>query len=271
MPIYSKYNAIMKCDKVHLIYFSPTHTSAKIASAIAGVVGKGNVLVSDLTCSAPAEISVKNTLTILAAPVYGGRVAETAMERFACIKASGSPVINVVLYGNRDYEDALLELTDYSVKLGFTPIAAGAFIGEHSYSREKMPIGANRPDDSDISEAMAFAEKLMDKLSAYSSLSELPALKVKGEFPYKVKGASIPAAPITVEGLCVQCGHCIEICPTETMSMDDDGCVVSSKEACIKCCACVKECSQKARIFDTLYTAMLFNNFKARREPELFF
>ena len=51
-------------------------------------------------------------------------------------------------YGNRDYEDALVELYDLALSLGLTPFAAGAFIGEHSYSTPEMPVAEGRPDSS---------------------------------------------------------------------------------------------------------------------------
>lgn len=261
----------MLYNTIHLIYFSPTHTSAKIVYAMAEQIGRGNIVETDLTYATPSDkVYVEDSLTILAAPVYGGRIAEAAMERFQQIEANNSPVIPVVLYGNRDYEDALLELCDFSRMLGFTPVAGGAFVGEHSFSRKEMPIAAGRPDVSDLSAATGFMKNIVQKLENYSFLKEIPELKVKGHFPYKVKGPSTPAAPVTVEMLCTQCGHCVEICPTQAIRMNSSGGLDSDKTKCIKCCACVKECPQAARIFDTPYTAMLFNNFKVRREPELF-
>lgn len=261
----------MEYTKIHLIYFSPTHTSARIAHAIARATGVKEVVVSDLTLDAVREVQVDNALAVIAVPVYGGRVAETAMERLASVRASNSVAIPVVLYGNRDYEDALRELTEWSIRQGFVPLGAGAFIGEHSYSRKDMPIAANRPDALDLDVAGSFARKLIEKLSGYASAADLPALEVKGEFPYKVKGVSVPAAPFTLKEDCTQCGHCVEVCPTGAVSLDNDGFPVSEKEECIKCCAYVKECPAEARVFDTPYTAMLFNNFKMRREPEVFF
>ena len=104
----------MKYSNIHLIYFSPTHTSAKIAYAIAEGMGATSMSESDVTCeSLDMEEYIDDELTIIAAPVYGGRVAETAMERFRMFRsAHHAPVVPVVLYGNRDYEDALKELCD---------------------------------------------------------------------------------------------------------------------------------------------------------------
>ena len=130
----------MKYSNIHLIYFSPTHTSAKIAYAIAEGMGATSMSESDVTCeSLDMEEYIDDELTIIAAPVYGGRVAETAMERFRMFRsAHHAPVVPVVLYGNRDYEDALKELCDLVSEQGFVPVAAGAFIGEHSFSRKGM-------------------------------------------------------------------------------------------------------------------------------------
>ena len=99
----------MEYKNVHIIYFSPTHTSAKTAYAIAEGLGGSVLLESDITYDAPTEeLEIHDDeLTIVAAPVYGGRVAETAMERLRVFHAHQAPVVPVVVYGNRDYEDAL--------------------------------------------------------------------------------------------------------------------------------------------------------------------
>ncbi|MCC8171670.1 MAG: 4Fe-4S binding protein [Parabacteroides sp.] len=263
----------MKYETVHIVYFSPTRTSAKIAGAIAKGTGIRAQVETDLTYEAPdSEIRIENALVIVAVPVYGGRVAETAMERLQTIEGNGSAVVPVVVYGNRDYEDALRELTDFTRNAGFIPVAAGTFIGEHSYSRPDlgMPLAAGRPDADDLAAAGSFGKAVAEKLAFVSSPEELPPLTVKGNFPYKVKGPSTPAAPVTKEELCTRCGHCMEICPTRAVAVNEAGEIASDKLLCIKCCACVKECPEEARLFDTPYTAMLFNNFKARRVPDTF-
>ncbi|SEG27307.1 4Fe-4S binding protein [Parabacteroides chinchillae] len=260
----------MHYNRVHLIYFSPTHTSAKIAYAIAEGLDAVTFSESDITHETPDKIeNVEEELTIIAVPVYGGRVAETAIERLRMFRSNQAPVIPVVLYGNRDYEDALKELCDLVTELGFIPVMAGAFIGEHSFSRKDMPIAAGRPDDMDIQKAMTLGKDVLKKLSSLRSLEDITPLQVKGNFPYKIKGASTPQAPVTDEELCTQCEYCIEICPTDAISILDTG-MFSNPERCIKCCACVKECPEGARTFDTPYTAMLHKNFSARKEPELF-
>ena len=261
----------MEYDSVHLIYFSPTHTSAKIAYAIAEGINAMSCIETDITHRAPDTIvNIEKELTVVAVPVYGGRVAETAIQRLRMFRATQSPVIPIVLYGNRDYEDALLELSNMLSDLGFIPVSAGAFVGEHSYSRRNMPIAEGRPDELDLQKAMELGRETVMKLDTFVSSDYIPKLIVKGHFPYKVKGPSTPQAPVTSDELCTMCEYCIDICPVEAISVQDDK-VFSDPELCIKCCACVKECPEGARTFDTPYTEMLYKNFSIRREPELFF
>lgn len=119
----------------------------------------------DLTYEVPEEANLEDELTVVAVPVYGGRVAETAVERLRNFRADQAPVVPVVVYGNRDYEDALLELSDLLKEKGFVPVAAAAFIGEHSFSRPDMPVAAGRPDEEDLRKAMAFGLQIREYLS----------------------------------------------------------------------------------------------------------
>ena len=49
---------------------------------------------------------------IVGVPVYAGRVPELCLERLAGFSVDAVAAVLVVLYGNREYEDALAELRD---------------------------------------------------------------------------------------------------------------------------------------------------------------
>lgn len=253
-----------------IVFFSPTHTSARIARAMAEGIGMPRRIETDLTLDeATTPIEIKDELTIIAVPVYAGRVAPVALQRIQRLKAVNAPVILITVYGNRDYEDALLELKDTAVSLGFTPLSAGAFIGEHSYSTSDMPVAAGRPDSSDLQRALQFGKDSLQKLTGRDSLEPF---FIKGNFPYKtVQPNPSPIYPECNER-CFACGECIEVCPTHALSLSDDGSrVVTDNSRCIRCCACVKVCPNEAREYHTPFTAILFEKFSARREPEVFF
>lgn len=278
-------------DTTHLVFFSPTHTSAKIARAVGEGIGMGRRMETDLTLDESAEpIEITNELTVIAAPVYGGRIAPMALKRIKRLKGNNAPAILIAVYGNRDYEDALVELRDVAIELGFTPLSAGAFIGEHSYSTASMPIAAGRPDASDLQIAFQFGQDSLKKLiekttitspelqtaSKLKSLGEklsilLSSFFIKGTSPYKIVQAGKPACPVCTEA-CFVCGECIEVCPTHAISISKDGSQIETDiNRCIKCCACVKECPNEARIFHTPFAAILHEKCNTRREPELFF
>lgn len=278
-------------DATHLVFFSPTHTSAKIARAVGDGIGMGRRMETDLTLDESADpIEITNALTVIAAPVYGGRVAPVALKRLKRLKGNNAPAILIAVYGNRDYEDALIELRDTAVELGFTPLSAGAFIGEHSYSTTNMPIAAGRPDASDLQIAFQFGQDSLKKLKEKTTITSpelqaicklkslddklsilLSSFFIKGTSPYKIIPAGKPACPVCTE-TCFVCGECVEVCPTHAISISKDGSQIETDiNRCIKCCACVKECPNEARVFHTPFAAILHEKFNTRREPELFF
>ena len=253
----------------HLVFFSPTHTSARIARAVGEGIGMGRRIETALTLDeGTSPILINDALTVIAVPVNGGRVAPIALQRLKRLKGHNAPVILLTIYGNRDYEDALVELRDTAVEQGFTPLSAGAFIGEHSYSRPNMPVAAGRPDADDLQKAEQFGRESLRKLQ--ESTFPLPSFFIKGNVPYKPLPAGNNATPVCND-LCYACGNCIEVCPTHAIHLSADGSQIETiAERCIRCCACVKECPTGARIFDSPFTAILHEKFSARREPETF-
>jgi ferredoxin len=142
------------------------------------------------------------------------------------------------LNGNREFEDALLELKNLAIELGFNPIAGGAFIGEHSFASEAVPIANGRPDSLDIQRAMVFGSKIKAKVMGLPSPDAQEELDVPGSFPYEASGArSMAVSPITLENTCTLCGTCSGVCPTAAISIN--GSVATKVEFCIRCCACI--------------------------------
>lgn len=131
----------------------------------------GSVTTVDLTHPSPAAVAVsRDTVAVIAVPVYGGKVATTARKRLEAVHGNGTPVVLIVLYGNRAFEGALVELSEIAATQGFIPIAAAAFVGEHSYSTDRYPIAVGRPDASDLAEAVAFGRRTGERLGSGATL-----------------------------------------------------------------------------------------------------
>lgn len=262
-------------NSVRTIYFSPTGTTRSIVEAVARGVGGETVQQVDLTRAATRgrfRDEPNPALTIIGVPVYTGRVAYQAVEALQRMVGRGGPAVVVVVYGNRAFEDALLELCDISRRVGFIPVGGAAFVGEHSFSSAVTPIAVGRPDPEDLEEAARFGKMVRERVEAIGTLRGLPPLKVPGNFPYRARDQHI-ASPETVMNLCTRCKRCQEVCPENAVSVTDDG-VMSDKDNCILCCACVKNCPTGARQMDNAalgrIAEMLSTTCRERKKPEFF-
>ncbi|MCP4024431.1 MAG: 4Fe-4S dicluster domain-containing protein [Desulfobacteraceae bacterium] len=276
----------MEYQSVCGIYFSPTGTTKSIVENIVNGIGDQDVRMIDITQRTDRKNDLpelNQALVILAVPVYYGRIPEEVAPFIAELKVKNTPVIPVVVYGNREYDDALKELYDLSVAGGFSPIAAAAFIGEHSYSIAGRHIAHGRPDPNDIQKARDFGKKIKDKIQGLKSLDGLEPLMVPGNVPYiepsnlnMIKMArkmdTVSLTPQTDKDLCVQCLQCVEACPNG--AIDDQDISKIDKLQCMICFACVKICPEKAKQMTDSNFNIAIEQLKIaceqRKEPEIF-
>ena len=254
--------------KLTVIYFSPTDTTKKIVNAIAK--GMGNNCVQTVNLTDPRARSLnysfkKDEIIIVGIPVYGGRIPGFLTPVFDNIKGESTQAVFVAVYGNRAYEDALLELKHTFEENGFVGLAAGAFIGEHSNTEK---VAGGRPDAQDIEAAEGFGREIAEKMKKKS----ISGITVKGDYPYKERKPAVPMAPDTSES-CIQCGICAKYCPMEAISFSDAK--ITDPLKCIRCSSCVKRCPQKAKTFHheafNKITEWLIENYSQdRSEPEWF-
>jgi ferredoxin len=212
-------------------------------------------------------------VALIGAPVYAGRIPPLAVERLRRVRGDGIPAVIVVVYGNRAYEDALLELRDLAAAVGFVPLAGGAFIGEHSFSTAAVPIAHGRPDDEDVRRATDFGRGVRLKLEGLSTSAEAAMpLYVPGNYPHRDGWASTGGAPITRDERCTLCGACAATCPGGAIAVGHA--VVTDEGACMLCCACVRACPSGARLPENERIVRarqwLHEGYAARREPEVY-
>jgi len=270
-------------DQVRAMYFSPTGTTETvvklIASRIASLAGVPLTL-SDFTLPSGRQLPPQigsGELVVFGVPVYAGRVPNVLLKYLATVKGNGALTVPVVLYGNRNFDDALIELRTILETNGFRPLSAAAFIGEHSFSRI---LAAGRPDAEDRKKALTFAEETFRKAQALGGSAPGP-LPVKGETPIRPyytprDRAGNPVNILKVKPKvdperCVQCGTCAAVCPMGSIDPAD---VTQFTGICIKCGACEKKCPAGARYFDDAgyiyHRTELELGYTRRAEPEFF-
>ena len=291
----------MKPETVCTVVFSPTGTSKKIAETVARSIASdagteaAALKTIDLTHSAgqPATLPADTVAVIaahsaalsagavagIAAPVYGGHVAPTAAKRLETLRGSGTPAVVIAVYGNRAFEKAAAELAALAARQGFVPVAAAAFVGEHSYSTPETPVAAGRPDAQDLARAAEFGAAVRKKLAA-GTPAPVDAAKLKVHTPlvpmlrfirfvvgYRRRQKKNPVVylPACDADRCTHCGRCAAICPTQAIARGDEA--HTDPARCIRCCACVKGCPVGARSFHTPFAAALARSFTRRKQP----
>ena len=251
--------------KLYEICFSPTGGTKKAADILAGELAKETESV-DLTDSRAdfSGISLEEEdVAVIAVPSYGGRVPGTAAGRLGAIRGNGARAVLVCVYGNRAYEDTLVELQDIAKQAGFRVTAAVAAVAEHSIARQ---FAAGRMDAQDKEQLQGFGGKIREKLDA-GDASE-PA--VPGNRPYKKEGGAGMTPKPTKD--CVKCGLCAAKCPVQAIDKNDPKNVDS--KACISCMRCVSVCPHSARkvsgVMLAAVGAMLKKTCSERKECELY-
>ena len=154
---------------VHLIYFSPTGTTRKVLEAVARGFAADDLEHLDLTCHGATvadSLEIESDFAIIGIPVYSGRVPLRAIEALQLVRARNTPAVIIAVYGNRAFDDALLELNDIVRNSGFKPVAAAAFIAEHSFSTPAAPIAEGRPDEEDIEKAESFGTIVRERMDS---------------------------------------------------------------------------------------------------------
>ena len=260
----------MKIEQAINIFFSPTGTTKKIVTAISTSLNIKNNNEINLT-NEYSDLNIINipstSIAIIGIPVYRGGLPFEAVKRLNQISGKKTPAIINVIYGNRDYDNALIELKQIISRQGFVPIAEGAFIGEHSFSSREYPIAANRPDKKDLESALTFGQMISKKINSQdwttSELSKQDYIDIKKKEPLRV-------SPIVDINLCDNCGRCKMSCPTGSI-INSLGKITTKQETCITCMACVKTCHNNARSIQDQkllnIIKMLHDNNQKRKEP----
>lgn len=227
--------------EVSQIVFSPTGGTQKVADIITAEwerpVGKIDLTNPKNDYSA-LNIS-QDDIVVIAVPSFGGRVPALAAERLGKINGNQARCVIICVYGNRAYEDTLIELFDIAEQSNFRVIAAISAIAEHSIMHQ---YAAGRPDSTDRDELRGFAEKILEKVKAADNAST-SVLQIPGNRPYKKAGGAglVPKA----DKKCNGCGLCAEQCPAEAINRDN--LKISDSKKCISCMRCVANCPQSAR------------------------
>lgn len=273
----------MKITKVWAVYFSPTGNAKKVITTMAKKAAEclGVPMETfDFTLPENREgiISFENDdLVFFSTPVYAGRIPNKMLPYVqSAFEGNGALAVPVSVFGNRNFDNGLIELRNELELHGFHTIAAAGIPTEHVFSSK---LATGRPDADDLAKIAEFGEKVAKKVS---EMTEIPAkIEVRGDDPvtayYTPLGTDgkpavfLKAKPKTDPEKCTKCGICATVCPMGSIPKDaPDTCT----GICIKCHACIKACPAGAKYFDDeaflSHVEMLKQNYQRRAEAEWF-
>lgn len=274
----------MDISNVYAVYFSATGTTQKIVTHIASALGEGlGAAVKTRNFTLPAGraeplIFGKGDLIVFGTPVYAGRIPNVLLTYLETMEGNGALAVPVALFGNRNYDDALIEQRDLLERKGFRTVAAAAFIGEHSFS---TILAAGRPDSDDMALAARFAADVAAKVKALPEAAAFEPVPVKGT-PYPHAGyyrprdgegnfIDIRKVKSLVNERCTNCNICVGLCPLGSINKEN---VREYTGICIKCGACIKGCPENARYYTDegylFHQHDLEAKYTRRAVPELF-
>lgn len=251
---------------LYKIVFSPTGGTMKAADNLAHpfTCRVSDVDVTKRTASADWLELTEDDIVILAAPVYAGRIPALCAEKFRAVKGNNARCIVLAVYGNRAYDDALVELADIAKETGMRVIAGVAAVAEHSVLRR---AAQGRPDWRDEEQMTEFGKKIIAKIESDSPvIAALP-----GNRPYR-KGMAVGTPPLTAAS-CTACRVCSFFCPAGALELTENG-LHDIEGKCIGCMKCMAVCPENARYLPeervTAMENMLKEAIEVRKENELF-
>ena len=221
-----------------LMEFSPTGGTA----AVMAQLSKAFVVDSRIDLSRDEDWQgvrfTARDVCLIGMPSYGGRAPAIALERLRQFEGGGARAVLVCVYGNRDFEDTLLEMVDTVRACGFRPVAAVAAVAEHSLLPQ---YATGRPNGRDVNELRQIGQDIRQDLLDYP---EKHKVGVPGNRPYRSYDG-VPLKPKAKRKRCTECGLCASKCPVSAIPLDNPSKTYTDR--CISCMRCVQICPAHAR------------------------
>ncbi|MGI5957919.1 MAG: EFR1 family ferrodoxin [Massiliimalia sp.] len=251
---------------IYKIIFSPTGGTEKVANQFVQAFEQEakTIDLTDFTTDFQQIQLAEDDICIVAVPSFGGRVPKIAATRLEKIKANGAKAILITVYGNRAYDDTLLELKTILTNSKFCCVAAVAAVAEHSIMHQ---FAKGRPDKKDLEELSQFAKQIRQRIEE----SRIPEdLIVPGSNPYREYNG-VPIKPAANKN-CTKCGLCAQKCPVQAISLDNPS--QTDHKKCISCMRCISICPAHSRKVNKILTTIAAYKMKKscseRKKNELF-
>lgn len=254
---------MLNFKKLSKVYFSPSGSTEKIVNEVAKNFNMNRENYDLL--SFDDEKTFNDELVIIGVPVFNGRIPKIAKKRLSKMKGNATKAIVILNYGNMEYGDALLELTELLKENNFNIVGVAATVSQNSLFNQ---IAHNRPDENDMAKINEFSKNVLEKLER----NHENEIFVSGYKPYP--HYTIPMFSVHCdENLCTECLDCAYTCPEDAIIEDMPK--LTNIDSCTRCGTCINVCSEGARSFQganyEYEKQMAMDSFMDRKEAEFFY
>ena len=240
----------MSDQSIALIYFSGTHVTKTYAQVIEDVLTDSGCAVQlfDVTGYAsrqkPLPVDDFQAL-IFGFPVYADFAPSVINTWLPTLEGKGKPCAQFFTYGARTSGYAHFHTMQLLEQADFQVLLSAEFLGRHSFNVGGWQILPDRPDGEDFSVAKEYANLALDRFSA----QVLPIFKLQKPFGYNQVIAARQKQPkrdkrgwtnpVRVTDVCSMCRDCETECPTQAFNADSG---LSDPGDCIECIHCLYIC-----------------------------
>jgi Fe-S-cluster-containing hydrogenase component 2 len=232
---------------IALIYFSPTGSTAKIASVVNKKLTElGNQIIEfDITNYSEREKQHNFNqfeAFVFGFPVYYWRAPRLIREWIQTLEGKNRRCSVFFTYGGVRLGVARQNIKDILSKQNFELVSVGKFVAKHTFNLSGWKINVNRPNEEDLKVAEEYTFQTHRKfIKDKIELVKLNPPKKPKERVDKIEITSRRAIPIPMRNgrECSMCRACEELCPTKAMNADKGK---PNRSTCIRCFRCIVNC-----------------------------
>lgn len=228
----------MNISSAAVLYFSGTGTTERYVKEFARALPYETQTKQLTAYEAVVDPLGASDLLVLAVPVYAGFAPAFVWDALKDLKGESTPCVLLAVYGARDYDNALLEMSGKLADKGFVTVAAAGLVARHSIVNT---VASDRPTSDDLDGVRAFADTVAKRIAGLASIEDAPDFAFKGEMGTGPKLGMVPQA----SDACIMCGTCAMECPARAIPEDAPN--TTDADACISCLRCIEVCPTDAR------------------------
>ncbi len=274
----------MKINRIRGVFFSGTSNTAKAVTILVERLSELFEVQNQIICvNTPATrksiVDCNETdLLVVGTPTYDGRVPKFLLPYLnSNVVGKNTLVVPLCTFGNRGFDDTLIELRDVLESRGFRSVGAAAVVGQHALAPR---VATGRPNINDKRTLLQLAIELKKKIDDLDEVPEFP-LDVSGNDPvgpyntprdrygYPVNISKV--RPKTSKEHLDTAKLTIKLCPVGAIAPDG----VQIPGPCMRCGSCIKLSPRGAKYYDDkdmlFYKGELEYQYRSPKATEIFY